>query len=96
LKRSVAVTIAGQRISLKSDADDAYVQLLADTVDGRMRELQKRSQKAGVAEVAVLAALQLADDLFRAERRRADLRKKVRAGAERIIDELSTRSGNLD
>lgn len=88
MKRSVAVTIAGQRFSLKSDADESYVQLLAETVDGRVRELQKRSRQAGLQEAAVLVALQLADDLMRERRRRADLRRKVREQAERLLGEL--------
>lgn len=92
MKRSVAVTIAGQRFSLKSDADESYVQLLAESVDARVRELQKRSRQAGLQEAAVLVALQLADDLLREQRRRADLRRKVRAQARRILDELPPRS----
>lgn len=92
MKRSVAVTIAGQRFSLKSDADESYVQLLAETVDGRVRELQKRSRQAGLQEAAVLVALQLADDLLRERRRRADLRRKVREQAHRLLEQLPPRS----
>ena len=88
MKRSVAVTIAGQRFSLKSDADESYVQLLAETVDSRVRELQKRSRQAGLQEAAVLTALQLADDLLRERRKRADLRRKVREQAQRLLGEL--------
>lgn len=88
MKRSVAVTIAGHKISLKSDADEAYVQLLADCVDERIRELQRRSLRAGLQEAAVLAALQLADDLFRERRRRSELRRKVRSQAKWLLAQL--------
>jgi cell division protein ZapA len=93
LKRSLAVTVFGQKISLKSDADESYVQQLVECVDGRMRELSNRSQKAGLQEVAMLAALQLADDLFREQRRRVDLRRKVRAQAQRLMEQLGGPTG---
>ena len=88
MKRSVAVTIAGQRFSLKSDADESYVQLLAESVDTRVRDLQKRSRQAGLQEAAVLVALQLADDLLRERRQRDDLRRRVREQAKRMLLEL--------
>lgn len=90
--RSVAVTIAGKRISLKSDADEGYVQLLAEHVDGKMRELMGRSRQAGGHDVAVLAALQIADDLFRERRKRTALRARVRQRAQRILDSIEERN----
>ena len=39
-KRPVVVHIAGQRYVVRSDADETYVQTLAEHVDKRMREVQ--------------------------------------------------------
>jgi cell division protein ZapA len=91
LKRSVAVTIAGQRYTIKSDAEESYVQSLADLVDAKVRELQRGAKAASVHAVAVLAAMQLADELRRSrdeldrERdRRAQLRHRVRETSRHI------------
>ncbi|MCU1278317.1 MAG: putative Cell division protein ZapA [bacterium] len=85
MKRSVAVTIAGQRYTIKSDAEEAYVQTLADLVDQKVREVQRGAKTAAPHAVAVLAALQIADELARSQEelgkertRRADLRRRVR------------------
>ena len=91
MKRSYAVTIAGQRISLKSDADESYVLRLAEFVDERIRELQPRSHSAGPHEVAVLAALRIADDLFHERSRRADLRLKIRDQVQHLQVGLAAR-----
>ena len=88
MKRSVAVTIAGQRFTLKSDADEAYVQGLATLVDEKMREVQRGSKTAAPHAVAVLAALQLADDLERERRGRRELRARVRDKARTIREFL--------
>ena len=85
LKRSVAVTIAGQHYTIKSDAEEAYVQSLASLVDQKVREVQRGAKTAAPHAVAVLAALQIADELARSQQelttergRRADLRRRVR------------------
>jgi cell division protein ZapA len=78
LKRSVPVTIAGQRYTIKSDAEEAYVQSLAELVDERIRQVQRGAKTAGLQSVAVLAALQLADELVRERDGRAALRRRVR------------------
>jgi cell division protein ZapA len=93
LRRSVAVTIAGQSYALKSDADEAYVHFLAGFVDEKIREVQRRSKQIATQRLAVLAALQIADDLFRERRRRSELRQRVRAQARKLLDEMGTRGG---
>jgi cell division protein ZapA len=88
LKRSVAVTIAGQRYTIKSDAEEAYVHSLAGLVDDRMREVQRGAKTAPPHAVAVLAALQIADELVRERNGRAELRRRVRAETRAIRQTL--------
>jgi cell division protein ZapA len=78
LKRSVAITVAGQKYTIKSDAQDAYVQALAGQVDARIKDLQQGYKTQSLQAVAVLAALQLADELERERKRRTELRSRVR------------------
>jgi cell division protein ZapA (FtsZ GTPase activity inhibitor) len=85
------VTIAGQRYTIKSDAEEAYVHTLAALVDQKVREVQRGAKTAPPQAVAVLAALQIADDLHRVRdeaarerHRRAELRRRVRNKAQSI------------
>lgn len=84
MKRSVAVTIAGQRFTFRSDAEEAYVERLAGQVDARIRELQKGAKTQSLQNLAVLAALQLVDELERERGRRADLRRRVRESSRAL------------
>jgi cell division protein ZapA len=72
------VTIAGQRYTVKSDAEEAYVHSLAQLVDERVREVQRGAKVAPPHAVAVLAAMQIADELLREREHRATLRRRVR------------------
>jgi cell division protein ZapA len=84
MKRSFSVTIAGQRYTIKSDAEESYVHTLAELVDDRIKQVQRGAKTAAPAAVAVLAALQIADDLVRERNGRAELRRRVREKSRAI------------
>lgn len=85
----MAVHIAGQRYVLKSDADEQYVHSLASYVDDRIRDVQRSTKQVSTHQVAILAALQIADSLFRERRGRAELRKRVRDQSRRLLDAIA-------
>ena len=61
----VHVEIFGQTYALNAGADAAYVQQLAAHVDAQMREVGKAAGAVDSLRVAVLAALNIADEVFR-------------------------------
>jgi cell division protein ZapA len=61
----VQVDIFGQTYSVKSGGDAAYVQKLAAFVDEEMKDVSRASGAVDSLKVAVLAALNLADECFR-------------------------------
>jgi len=91
VKRSVHVEIAGQRLSIKSDEGPEYVQELADYIDAWLERLTqgKRPSAPNLQRIALLVAIQLADELFR-ER---DLHRRFRA---RVADKLAALTTALD
>ena len=58
------VEICEQVYLIKGSMDSAYVEELAAYVDRKMREIAESSQTADSLKVAVLAALNIADELF--------------------------------
>jgi cell division protein ZapA len=64
--RIVTVEIHGQRYPIKSSLDAAYVADLAAYVDEKMRMALKECPSGDTLKVAVLAALNIADEYFRA------------------------------
>ena len=64
--RIVTVDIHGQRYPIKSSLDAAYVAELAAYVDEKMRLALKECPSGDTLKVAVLAALNIADEYFRA------------------------------
>ncbi len=61
----VQVEIFGQTYSVKAGGDAAYVQRLAKFVDEEMKDVSRASGAVDSVRIAVLAALNLADECFR-------------------------------
>lgn len=64
----VHVEIFGQAYAVKAGADPGYVESLAAFVDGRMKDVSRSSGAVDSLRIAVLAALNLADEVFRLRR----------------------------
>ena len=89
MKRSVTVQIAGVRYALKTEEDDRWVKQVAAFVDGKIREVQKHTRTVDTQAVAVLTALQIAEELFNERRESGELRKKIRDKSQSLLDVLA-------
>ena len=89
-ERVVPIVIQGQRYPVRSTLDPAYVAELAAYVDEKMRLASEVNETNDFLRVAVLAALNLADEIFRQREARDDRASHIldRAGRiERLVDE---------
>src|ERR1044071_2012074 len=54
-----------QKLTISSDAEESYMLKVADYVDGKMQELMRASKPVAKSNVAMLAALNIADEYYR-------------------------------
>ena len=90
-ERVVPVVIQGLRYPVRSSLDPAYVAELAAYVDEKMRLASEANDTTDFLRVAVLAALNLADEIFRHRTERDDRSAVLasRAGElERLLDQV--------
>lgn len=71
MSKDIRVEIYGQVYSLRTDLDPAYIESLAETVDARMRALARQTESVDTRRLAVLAALNLADENHQLQQGRA-------------------------
>lgn len=62
---STAVEIYGQNYTVRGEGDPAYLTELARFVDTRMREIASEVSTVDPVKIAILAALNIADELHR-------------------------------
>jgi len=83
------VEIFGQRLGLRADGDATRLQELAGFVDTRMREVADRTSSVDTVKIAVLTALNIADELFQERESDQDARhKRLEEQAERLVIRL--------
>ena len=83
------VEIFGQRLGLRADGDEARVQEIARFVYFRMREVADRSSSVDTVKIAVLTALNIADELFQERESDQDTRqKRLEKQAKRLVTKI--------
>ena len=65
MKRAIEVELMGEKLTLRSDAEENYVRKVAGYVDRKMQEVSKSARPATKSSVAMLAALTIADEYQR-------------------------------
>lgn len=80
MKNKVVVTIAGREYTMVAVEDEAYVQRCAAHVDQQLKEIS--STRLSQADAAVLAAMNIADQLFREQEAAENLRRQVKENLE--------------
>jgi cell division protein ZapA len=83
LTKTVQIEIYGQRYSVTGDADEEYIRQVARFVDEQMRTLAGNMKTASLSRLAVLAAINIAHQLFESERlrRQGEAALEERAGS---------------
>ncbi len=71
--RRVNVRIYGEEYTMKGPVSPEYMAKLAEYVDERMRLIGSANSRLGANKVAVLAAVNLADELFKVRRQLQEL-----------------------
>lgn len=83
------VEIFGQRLGLRADGDESRIQEIARFVDFRMREVADRSSSVDTVKIAVLTALNIADELFQERETDQDTRnKRLERQAECLVTKI--------
>ena len=87
-RRSVAIQIFGHDYRIKTEADPAGVERLARLVDDTMERIRERTGAVDTLDLAVMAALNLANDLLAAQsREREQAQDRVPVGELRAMRE---------
>ena len=77
--KGVNVEIMGQNLVVASDGGDEWVRHIAQEVDARIRQIRETGQAAASINIAILAALNFAEELERLKREHEELIGQIEA-----------------
>jgi cell division protein ZapA len=75
-KNVVQVQIFGHSYTIRGEAEQDYITSVAAYVDRKMREITEKLPVASLSKVAILASLNIADELFK-ERAKQDAQQQL-------------------
>ena len=85
MSRSVKISLAGQKLSLRTDAKPRYIKELADYVNSKIDQARATGKIATTQSLALLAAMTIADELFQAREDKERFERQVRERTQRIL-----------
>ena len=85
------VHIFGREYKIKGVADKSYIQKMATYVDQRMKELSKNSSLPSQERLAILAALNIADELFQERQKSLNTLSSIEHRTDELITMLDNR-----
>ena len=80
----INVEIMGQNLVVASDADDHWVKAVAEAVDEKIKAIRASGRVVNSIDVAILAALNFADELERLKREHREMLEHIQALSKRL------------
>jgi cell division protein ZapA len=81
----VKIQIYDQSYNVNADGKDEYLHELAAYVDGKMRSIAESTHMVDSLKVAVLAALNIADEMFQTRKRQQEIEGPLRQRVENCV-----------
>ena len=86
MKKTTEVVIMGQKFMVKSESNDDYVVQIARYVDDKINEVIENTKSVASINVAILAAMNIADELLKIKRDNGDKFQTVEKKIKDLIE----------
>jgi cell division protein ZapA len=83
--RSIKVSIFGREYNVKGGSDEEYIKSLAAHVDSVMRDIAEKTGVLSSGRVAILAALNIADEMFKERQRFTEMTDELTKKLEGVL-----------
>ncbi len=87
-KDGVTVEIFGHEYKIRGNADPDYILEIAQYVDGKMKEVAHGTPVGSLTKIAILAALNIAEELFRVKTEKQKVLQDVETSTRRMRRKL--------
>ena len=88
MKDALELNILGQKLAIKSVEDESYVRAVEDFLNSKINEVRDSTKAVATLDLALLAALNVTDELMKARRVMEDVEE--RSGA--LVEQIERRS----
>lgn len=94
-QKTFEIEVYGQRYTIRGEGDESYVHQLARRVDEQMRTLAAAMKNANPTQLAVLTAINLADELNQIIKRQQESAEEADRRAQGLIGSIEETLGGF-
>jgi cell division protein ZapA len=95
-ERLVEIKVFGQTYTVKTEAEEDYIQEVAKYVNEKMDEVLKKTKSVSTLNVAILTALNIADDLLKEKGKRIALLQEIEARSKDLVEKIDIKMGGME
>jgi cell division protein ZapA len=95
-ERLFEIKVFGQTYTVKSDAEESHIQEVARYVNEKMDEILKKTRSVSTLNVAILTALNIADDFLREKEKRIAILREVEMKSKDLAEKIDTKIGGKE
>ena len=92
MKKRFDIKVIGQEFSVLSDKGDEYVSKIVQHINERAREIGDASEDVTTSDIAILVALNIAEELFRVRGEKEELYSRFEGEIEELISYIDKES----
>ena len=92
MKKRFDIMVVGREFSVLSDKGDEHVDRIVRYINERAKEIGEASENATASDIAILVALNIAEELFGVQEEKEDLRSRFEKGIEELIGYIDKKS----
>jgi cell division protein ZapA len=85
LKKQYHIRVLGEDISVLSDSGDEHVETVVKYVNDKVKEIQNTTKTINTVHVAILAALNIADEYYKVKEIKENICQQMESRSEKLI-----------
>ncbi len=90
------IKVFGQTYTVKTDAEEGHIQEVARYVNEKMDEVLKKTRSVSTLNVAILTALNIADDLLKEKENRTAILREIEIRSKDLADKIDIQIGGKE
>ena len=96
MKKNMDINILGYKYSIRSDMDDGQAQEIIEYLNVKIEEVLQTTNTVDTLNIVVLAALNIAGDLFRAKSDKMELEDHIEERSKRLVSFIDCQMAGKD
>ncbi len=95
-EKTVEIKVFGQTYTVKTDAEEGHIREVARYVNEKIDEVLKKTRSVSTLNVAILTALNIADDLLKERANRMMILREIELKSKDLVEKIDIQIGGKE